>query len=31
MFDLSNGGVGFEKTELLQEDLVKYVEDKLNK
>ena len=31
MFDLSNCGVGFEKTELLQEDLVKYVEDKLNK
>ena len=31
MFDLSNGGVGFEKTELLQEGLVKYVEDKLNK
>ena len=30
-YDLSNGGVGFEKTELLQEDLVKYVEDKLNK
>ena len=31
MFDLSNGGVGFEKTELLQEGLVKYVENKLNK
>ena len=28
-YDLSNGGVGFEKTELLSEDVIKYVEDKL--
>ena len=31
MFDLTNGGVGFEKTNLLSNELVKYVEDKLNK
>ena len=28
-YDLSNGGVGFEKTDLLSEDVIKYVEDKL--
>ena len=31
MFDLSNGGVGFEKTDLLSDDLIKYVEERLNK
>lgn len=31
MFDLSNGGVGFEKTDLLSDEVVKYVEEKLNK
>ena len=30
-YDLSNGGVGFEKTNLLSDEIVKYVEDKLNK
>ena len=29
MFDLSNGGVGFEKTDLLSDDVVKYVEEKI--
>ena len=28
-YDLSNGGVGFEKTDLLPEDVIKYVEEKL--
>ena len=28
-YDLSNGGVGFEKTDLLSEDVIKYVEEKL--
>lgn len=28
-YDLSNGGVGFEKTDLLSEDAIKYVEEKL--
>jgi len=28
-YDLTNGGVGFEKTDLLSDDVVKYVEDKL--
>ena len=31
MFDLTNDGVGFEKTNLLSDELVKYVEEKLNK
>ena len=30
MYDLSNGGVGFEKTNLLSDDLIKYVEGKIN-
>ena len=30
IYDLSNGGVGFEKTNLLSDDLVKYVEGKIN-
>ena len=29
MFDLSNGGVGFEVTDHLSDDIVKYVEDKI--
>ena len=29
-YDLSNGGVGFEKTDLLSEELIKYVEEKIN-
>ena len=29
MFDLSNNGVGFEKTDLLSNDLIEYVENKL--
>ena len=29
-YDLSNGGVGFEKTDLIPEEVIKYVEDKLN-
>ena len=29
-YDLSNGGVGFEKTDLLSDEIIKYVEDKLN-
>ena len=29
-YDLSNGGVGFEKTNLLSDDLIKYVEGKIN-
>ena len=29
-YDLSNGGVGFEKTDLLTDELIKYVEDKIN-
>ena len=28
-YDLSNGGVGFEKTDLLSEEVIKYVEEKL--
>ena len=30
-YSLSNGGVGFEKTNLLSDEIIKYVEDKLNK
>ena len=30
VYDLSNGGVGFEKTNLLADDLIKYVEGKIN-
>ena len=30
VYDLSNGGVGFEKTNLLSDDLIKYVEEKIN-
>ena len=30
LYDLSNGGVGFEKTDLLDEELIEYVEEKLN-
>ena len=30
-YDLSNCGVGFEKTNLLSDEIIKYVEDKLNK
>ena len=30
MFDLSNGGVGFEKTDLLSADLIEKIENKLN-
>ena len=30
VYDLSNGGVGFEKTNLLSDDLIKYVEWKIN-
>ena len=30
-YNYSNNGVGFEKTDLLSDDLIKYVEDKLNK
>ena len=29
-YDLSNNGVGFEKTYLLSDELIKYVEDKIN-
>ena len=29
MFDLSNGGVGFEKTDLLSDETIEYVENKL--
>ena len=29
-YDLTNGGVGFEKTDLLSYELIKYVEDKIN-
>ena len=28
-YDLSNGGVGFEKTDLLSNEIIKYVEDKI--
>ena len=31
MFDLSNGGVGYEVTDHLSEDLIKYVDSKINK
>ena len=31
MFDLSNGGVGYEITDHLSEDLIKYVDSKINK
>ena len=31
MFDLSNGGVGYEITDHLSEDLIKYVDNKINK
>ena len=30
-YDLSNGGVGFEKTDLLSDEVIKFVEDKINK
>ena len=30
-YDTSNNGVGFEKTNLLSDEIIKYVEDKLNK
>ena len=30
VFDLTNGGVGYEKTDLIPKDLVKYVDNKLN-
>ena len=30
IYDLSNSGVGFEKTNLLSDDLIKYVEGKIN-
>ena len=30
VFDLTNGGVGYEKTDLLSDELIKYVEDKIN-
>ena len=29
-YDISNGGVGFEKTDLLSDEIIKFVEDKLN-
>ena len=29
-YDLSNNGVGFEKTDLLSDELINYVEDKIN-
>ena len=29
-YDLSNGGVGFEKTDLLSDEVIKFVEDKIN-
>ena len=29
-YDLTNGGVGYEKTDLIPKDLVKYVDNKLN-
>ena len=28
-YDISNGGVGFEKTDLLSDEIIKYVEDKI--
>ena len=31
MFDLNNGGVGYEVTDHLSEDLIKYVDSKINK
>ncbi|RDY25254.1 BMP family ABC transporter substrate-binding protein [Romboutsia weinsteinii] len=31
MFDLSNGGVGYEKTKLIPDDVIKFVESKINK
>ena len=31
MFDLSNGGVGYEITDHLSQDLIKYVDSKINK
>ena len=31
MFDLSNGGVGYEVTDHLSKDLIKYVDNKINK
>lgn len=30
MFDLSNGGVGFEKTDLIPQDVIEFVENKIN-
>ena len=30
-YSYSNNGVGFEKTDLLSDEIIKYVEDKLNK
>ena len=29
-YDLNNGGVGFEKTDLIPEEVIKFVENKLN-
>ena len=29
IYDLSNGGVGFEKTDLLSDEIIEYVENKL--
>lgn len=30
IFDLSNGGVGFEKTDLIPQDIIEFVENKIN-
>lgn len=31
MFDISNGGVGYEKTKLIPEDVIKFVDSKINR
>ena len=31
MFDISNGGVGYEKTDLIPQDVVNFVESKIKK
>lgn len=31
MFDISNGGVGYEKTKLIPKDVIKFVDSKINK
>lgn len=31
MFDISNGGVGYEKTKLIPEEVIKFVDSKINK